>query len=186
MSSKVKTCLVLAVIFVAGILTGVGLTIGLGPHFRHPLGEARDLRQNWLAYMTRELNLTPDQQAKIQPILADAASKLQSVHHDEMERGAKIFKDVHDQISALLTPDQQVKLQKMEDERQKMFSGHQHPWGPPRDGPGSMFKRDEPGQSPPPPPPPPGQPAPPPQGPPPSTTPTGVPPMEPAPPPTTG
>jgi len=183
MTPKVKPWLVLAVIFIAGILTGVSLTIVVGPRFKQA-PEQRDMRKHWLMYLTHELDLTPDQQAKIQPILTDANSELQSVHHDEMRRGAQIFKGVHEQIAALLTPEQQVKLQKMESERQKMFSGYMRAWGAPHDGPGGMFKHNEPDAIVPPPPPP-GQPAPPPPGPPSSPTPTSLPPLEPAPRPTT-
>ena len=161
MSAKVKPWLVLAVIFIAGILTGVGLTIGLGPHFKRP-PEQRGAKDHMLDFLTHRLNLTTDQQAKVQPITADAEAKLHALHHEELERGSQIFKAMDDQISALLTPAQQAELQQVESEREKMFSGHMHPWGPP----GGMFHHDGPdGNAPPPPagappPPPPEQPAP--------------------------
>jgi hypothetical protein len=173
MSSKLKPWLMLAVIFIVGVVTGSTLTIGLGSHFRHPPG-AQQMKRLWMAHLTERLNLTTDQQTKIQPILADAETKIQSVHHDEVERGSQIIKAADDQISALLTPAQQVELQKMESERQKMFSGHLRPWGGPHDGPGGMFHHDGPHDDmmpPPPPPPAPGastnaaQPVPPPQNP---------------------
>ena len=156
MSSPVKPWLVLAVIFVAGILTGTALTIGLAPHFKHPPG-APQIKRLWMAQLVLQLNLTPDQQAKIQPILTDAATKLQWVHHDEVERGSQIFKAAHDQISALLTSEQKAELQKMENEREKKFLDHMHQHegaeGPPHDGPGDMHHPDEPdgGKMPPPP-----------------------------------
>jgi hypothetical protein len=173
MSSKLKPWLLLAVIFVVGVVTGSALTIGLGPHiwhFVHPQ-EQHDMKKHWMEHLTHGLNLTLDQQAKIQPILADAEAKIQSVHHDEMERGAQIFQSVHAQISALLTPDQQVLWQKMESDREKMFSGHMRPWGtPPPGGPGDMHHPGGPddGVVPPPPPPPP-------------VAPTNLPPLPPAP-----
>jgi Spy/CpxP family protein refolding chaperone len=137
MSAKVKPWLVLAVIFVAGILTGAALTIGLGAHFMHPPGP-RDMNRFWMAKLTRDLNLTPDQQSKIEPILADAATKIQSLHRDEVVRGSQIFKAANDQIAALLTPEQKVELQKIESDREKRFSEHLRPWGPPHEGPDEM------------------------------------------------
>ena len=128
MSSKLKPWLLLAVIFIVGVVTGSALTIGLGPHishFMHPPGP-HDMKKHWMEHLTHKLNLTADQQAKIEPILADAETKFQSLHRDEMERGAQIFKSSNDQISALLTPEQKVELQQMESEREKMFSGHMH------------------------------------------------------------
>jgi len=138
MSSQFKPWLVLGIIFIVGIVTGSALTIALGSHFMHPPGE-QQMKHHWMMHLTARLNLTPDQQAKIEPILTDATTKLQSVHRDEMGRGAQIFKAAHDQISALLTPEQKVELQKMESDREKMFSGHIRPWGPPHEGPGGPF-----------------------------------------------
>jgi Spy/CpxP family protein refolding chaperone len=158
MSPKFKPWLLLGGIFVIGVVTGSALTIGLGPHFMHGSGE-RDMRKHWMAHLTAELNLTADQQAKIQPILADAEGKIQALRHEQVEHGYEIFKAADEQISALLTPDQKVELQKMEAEREKMFAGHMHP-------PGSMFNHDGPDDRMPPPPPAPsgspGNPAPPP------------------------
>jgi Spy/CpxP family protein refolding chaperone len=137
MSSSLKPWLVMGIIFIVGIVTGVALAIGLGPRFMHsPL--PHDMKKHWMAHLTHELNLTADQQSKIQPILADAANKFQALHRDELDRGSQIFKAADDQISALLTPDQKAELQKMESEREKMFSGHMHTWGPPHEGPGGM------------------------------------------------
>ena len=137
MSSQLKPWLLLGGIFIVGIVTGSALTIGLASHFMHPPGE-QQLRSHWMMRLTERLNLTADQQAKIQPILTDAATRIQALHRDEVGRGSQIFKAANDQISALLTPEQQVELQKMESEREKMFSGHMHPWGPQHDGPGGM------------------------------------------------
>ena len=156
MSSKFKPWLLLGVIFIVGVVTGSALTIGLASRFIHPPGE-QQMKLHWMARLTDRLNLTADQQAKIQPILTDAATKIQSLHRDEVERGSQIFKAANDQISDLLTPEQKVGLQKMESEREKKFLDHMRPWGaPPRDGPGGMHRHGGPdnGVMPPPPPPP--------------------------------
>lgn len=133
MSPKIKPWLLLGGIFVIGVVTGAALTIGLGPHFARfmhpPVPAQHDMRKNWMAHLTKALNLSADQQAKIQPIVTDASTKLQALHHDEMEQGSQIFKTANDQISALLTPDQKAEMQKMEEERQKTFPGHMHPGG---------------------------------------------------------
>ncbi len=79
MSSKFKPWLVLAVIFVVGVLTGSALTIGLAPIFiaHASAGDSSRCRRTSMAHLTQRLNLTPDQQAKIQPILADARMRIQ-------------------------------------------------------------------------------------------------------------
>ncbi len=156
MSSQFKPWLVLGIIFVVGAVTGSALTIGFGSHFATPPGDAQ-LNLHLMAHLTKRLNLTADQQAKIQPILADAATRIQAAQWDYVQRGSQIFKSVNEQIAPYLTPEQKVELQKMESEREKMFSGHVRHWGPPRDGPGGMHHHGGPDgdmMSPPPPPPP--------------------------------
>ena len=154
MSLHLKSWLLLGGIFVVGVITGSALTIGLGSHFMHPPG-AQQINRLWMAQLVQRLDLTADQQARIKPILADAKTRIQSLHRDEVERGSQIMKAAHDQISALLTPEQKVELQKMEAEREKMFLDHMRPWGPPHEGPGGMRHHGGPndGMMPPPPPP---------------------------------
>ena len=73
MSSQFKPWLVLAIIFIVGVVTGSALTIGLAPHFKHPPAPPQ-MKRHWMEYLTQRLDLTADQQAKIQPIVADATS----------------------------------------------------------------------------------------------------------------
>jgi Spy/CpxP family protein refolding chaperone len=128
MSSPVfKPWLVLALIFLAGVGTGVLLTIGLGPHFRHPPG-VQMMRRHWMEHLTQKLNLSADQQTKIEPIISSATDQLQGLHHEEMDKASQIMASVNTQISALLTPEQKAQMQQMETERQKDFSGHMHRW----------------------------------------------------------
>jgi len=150
MSSNLKPWLVLAVIFIVGVVTGSALTIGLGSRFIHPPGEEQ-MGRHWMAQLVQRLNLTADQQAKIEPIVTDAETRIQSLHRDEVERGSQIFKAAHDQISALLTPEQNVELQKMEAEREKRFSDHMRSS---HEGPGGMHHYGGPGDGGMPPPPP--------------------------------
>jgi Spy/CpxP family protein refolding chaperone len=70
-----------------------------------------------LARLTTELSLTPDQVTQIKPIVDAAQTQFQTIRGDttlaQADRMAK-FKDARDaemtQIKALLTPDQQAKL----------------------------------------------------------------------------
>lgn len=139
--SKFKPWVLLAVIFIVGVITGSALTIGLASRFMHPPGG--QMKQHWMMLLTRQLHLTTDQQAKIQPILTDADTKIQALHRDEVEQVSQIFKTANDQISTILTPDQQAQMKKMEADREKMFSGHGvRLWGPsihPHGGPGGKF-----------------------------------------------
>lgn len=126
---KLWSWLVLALIFLLGVATGVSLTIGLSPHFTHLPG-ARQMKEQMLKDLTHRLNLTPDQQAKVQPILADVATQMQTVHRDEVGRISQIMEKANSQIAAILTPEQQTELQtmqkEMESKRDWMAPGHMH------------------------------------------------------------
>jgi Spy/CpxP family protein refolding chaperone len=154
MMNKLKPWLLMGGIFVIGVVTGGALSFGLGAHFMHGPMDNRDMNKHWMAHLTKELNLTADQQAKIQPILADADVRFHALFRDEKQQGAQIFRETDDKIAAVLTPDQEAELKKMEAEREKMFPGHRH-------SPGDKFDHGAPdGSMPTPPPPPPGPPPP--------------------------
>ncbi len=125
---RAKPWLVLGLIFVVGMITGGALTFGFRADWSHPPDE-HQLRNHWLTHLTQRLNLTPDQQTKIQPILTKAGDDIQALHRDEVGRISHIMEGANDQIAPLLTADQQAELKKMESERQRDFSGHMHNWG---------------------------------------------------------
>ena len=171
MSGTLKPWLILAVIFVAGGFTGAALTMVFSGHFMHPPGPPADMREAWMGRLTRQLNLTPDQQAKIEPILRDTADKVKKAHQEEFDKIRPILQASDDQIAAILTPDQQAELKQMIEQREKDFSGHMRRWGHDggpdgmhdhfHGGPGGAYPGGPPDQPPgnPPPEPPPAPPA---------------------------
>ncbi len=84
---------------------------------------------NMLERLTKELDLTADQQTKIKPILDTFHTQMQSVHSDtslsQEDRRSKM-KDARETmnsgINAVLTPDQQTKFAAM----QAKMHGHRH------------------------------------------------------------
>lgn len=140
-SRKWKPWLVLSLIFLVGMVAGGALTLALGPILHGPPGEA-EMRHNWMSHLTHRLNLTPDQQAKIQPILTNAANQIQAMHREEVGRISQILERTNAEIAPLLTPEQQNQLlgmqREMEKDRDRMIPGRMHPWGPPHGGPGGM------------------------------------------------
>lgn len=74
-----------------------------GPHHRGEWG-------NPLEHLTKELNLTADQQAKLSPILDQAKPQIQQIHRDAMEKTRAVMENTTAQIRPLLTPEQQQKL----------------------------------------------------------------------------
>jgi protein CpxP len=70
-----------------------------------------------LERMTDDLNLTPDQKAKIQPILDQARPQLEQIHREAMEKTKALMDNVRTQIRPMLTPEQQKKLDEMKNDR---------------------------------------------------------------------
>ena len=102
-----------------------------------------------LEMMTRELSLTPDQVAKIKPILDDGRKQMQALRDSDAsqdDRRAKMMalqQSQATQIKAFLTEDQKPKYDAMEARMRDRMRGNGGPPPPPQ---------------PPPPPPPPGAP----------------------------
>lgn len=97
-----------------------------------------------LRRMTKELNLTADQQSKVKPILVDQRKKMDDVRSDSSldrramrDKMAQIRKDANDQIRALLDDKQKEKLDKIEQEREaQMQNRGNEPAGSSQDSPG--------------------------------------------------
>ena len=129
---RIKPWLVMGLIFIVGIITGVSLTVGFRSDGMHP-PDAHQMRNRLLERLTDRLQLTADQQAKIEPILIDAGNQMQALHRDEVERVSKIIEDANTRIAPLLTADQLAEFKKMEVERP--YSSHMHSWSNPHEHP---------------------------------------------------
>jgi len=90
-----------------------------------------------LKRMTKDFNLTADQQTKIKPILEDEQQKVQDVRNDSsIDRQAmrqkmmQIQQDTNDRVRALLDDDQKQKFDKQEQERQDRMQNRRGRGGP--------------------------------------------------------
>lgn len=77
-------------------------------------------RQHELEFLTKALNLTPTQQSQIKALLEQRYNQLKALHEDtsmsienRKEKAKAIFKDTHEKIMAVLTPDQKEKMQQI-------------------------------------------------------------------------
>ena len=63
-----------------------------------------------LERITKDLNLTSEQQTKVQPIIDQAKPQLAAIHQEAMQKTKAVMNSTMSQIRPLLTPDQQKKL----------------------------------------------------------------------------
>ena len=112
-------------VFLAGVLTGA--FVG-GSHVRHFFFKHHhrgDISERMRERLRRELDLTPEQVARISPILDRAAAQLQQMRRDSGQRVRGILDETHRQIAPTLTDEQRQKLQRMKERHRRR---HQHRW----------------------------------------------------------
>ncbi len=67
--------------------------------------------------MTENLNLTPDQKAKVQPIIDQATPQIESIRREAMQKTKAVMDNALAQIRPLLTPEQQKQLDASSNDR---------------------------------------------------------------------
>lgn len=65
---------------------------------------------NPMEHLTKDLNLTADQQAKIKPIVDAAKPQIEQIHQDAIEKTRTVMENAANQIRPMLTADQQAKF----------------------------------------------------------------------------
>ena len=78
-----------------------------------------------MQHLTKSLNLTPDQQAKVQPLLDQARPQIIAIHKDAMQKTQAIMDKTMAQIRPMLTADQQSKFDALQKARQDMRNAMQ-------------------------------------------------------------
>jgi hypothetical protein len=77
-----------------------------------------------LGHLTEKLNLTSDQQTKVQPIVDAAKPQIAAIHQEAMQKMKTVMDSTLSQIRPLLNADQQKKLDAIQKARQDMRSAH--------------------------------------------------------------
>ena len=88
---------------------------GHGPWHGHEFG---------LRGITEKLNLTSDQQTKVQPILDTAKPQIAAIHQEAMQKMKTVMDSTLSQIRPLLTAEQQKKLDDIQKAHQDMMNAH--------------------------------------------------------------
>ena len=92
-----------------------------------------DRHQRWqnkrggdrLEHLTKALDLTPEQQAKIKPIFEQAKPQIQAARQESRQKMQAIRENVQAQIRPILTPAQQQKWDAMQKAREDMRKARQ-------------------------------------------------------------
>jgi Spy/CpxP family protein refolding chaperone len=77
-------------------------------------------RGNPMEHLTKALDLTPDQQAKIQPIIDQAKPQIKAARQESRQKVQAIRENTMAQIRPILTPAQQQKFDALKKAREDM------------------------------------------------------------------
>jgi Spy/CpxP family protein refolding chaperone len=80
--------------------------------FKHKMG---------MEHLTKDLDLTPEQQAKVQPIVEQAKPQIRAIHEEAMQKTHSVMESTAAQIRPLLTPEQQTKFDAMKQAHMDMI-----------------------------------------------------------------
>jgi Spy/CpxP family protein refolding chaperone len=121
---KWKLAFAFLLVFVAGVTTG-GLLSTLHVHRRF-LGPPHSgaVGDRMREHLQRALDLTPEQAAKIAPIVDATSTKLEAIRVETAQRVRSAMEESERAISPQLTPEQQKKLQKMKLEHHRILMHH--------------------------------------------------------------
>jgi Spy/CpxP family protein refolding chaperone len=73
-------------------------------------------------HLTKSLNLTADQQTKVQPIIDAAKPQIIAIHKDAMQKTHDVMSNAASQIRPLLNADQQKKFDDIQKAHQDMMN----------------------------------------------------------------
>lgn len=112
----------LLVLTVAGVIALGGFLVveaqaggGAGCPHGHAFG---------VQHLTEKLNLTSEQQTKVQPILDATKPQIAAIHQEAMQKTKTVMDGALSQIRPLLTADQQKKLDAIQKAHQDMMNAH--------------------------------------------------------------
>jgi len=77
-----------------------------------------------LQRISEKLDLTSDQQTKVEPIIDGAKPQIAAIHQEAMQKTKAVMDSTLSQIRPLLTPDQQKKLDDIQKAHQDMMNAH--------------------------------------------------------------
>ncbi|HEX4653175.1 MAG TPA: hypothetical protein VH227_02915 [Candidatus Udaeobacter sp.] len=110
-------------VFVAGGISGAFVGGLYARHHFFALHHPERIGARMKERLRVELNLTPDQVAKISPVIDNTAVQLRQIRRDTRRRVHEVVNDSHRQIGVSLNDEQRQKLQQIE---QRHRGWHHH------------------------------------------------------------
>lgn len=113
-------------VFLAGGVTGAFIVAKTTRHHLFATSHHGIAAQRMRDRLRSELDLTPEQLAKISPVIEKAAAQLETIRRDTAQRVRDTFADMHKQIGGDLTSEQRAQLDQMRERHHKFMRRHHH------------------------------------------------------------
>ncbi|MES1166439.1 MAG: hypothetical protein ABUL68_00415 [Pseudomonadota bacterium] len=121
-----KVVLAFVVIFMAGAGTGSLISLRYAQAFlpqpRQPGAVVQQFGIMQMQRLAERLDLTEAQREKIKPIVQKTGTDLRRLSGDSQRETRDILTSMHDQVAALLTPEQNTKLDEMKQQMQRRMN----------------------------------------------------------------
>jgi len=114
-----KVILAFTGIFLAGVLVGGLVTLRVVRNVAHRLPMSDQFGPQLMRRLVTQLELSPDQEAKLKPIVDQAAEELRQLRHTTQRTTESVIVRMQGDISALLTPAQKTKLDALVDQQRE-------------------------------------------------------------------
>ena len=123
MSSGLKWKLIAGflLVFVAGGVTGGFIAAASIRHYFVAGGHSSVAAQRMRDRLRTELELTPEQVAKISPIVDKTTAQLEEIRKDTARRVHDTFANAHSEIAADLNPQQKAKLDDLRERHHRLM-----------------------------------------------------------------
>jgi Spy/CpxP family protein refolding chaperone len=123
-------------VFVAGGITGAFVGGAYARYHFFEVHHPERIGARMKERLRAELNLTPEQLAKISPIIDKTTVQLRDIRRETGQRVHEVLAGAHRQMAATLTDEQRQKLQQIE-QRHRRWRHHPFHEGPREAPPGS-------------------------------------------------
>jgi Spy/CpxP family protein refolding chaperone len=127
---KWKLAFAFLLVFIAGLTTGLFGTLHLRHHLLGP-PHSGDVADRMREHFRRALDLTSEQESKMAPIIDATSAKLEAIRIETAERVRTVMEESKREVAPYLSPEQQLKLEKLEAEHRKVMLHHRFPPPPP-------------------------------------------------------
>ena len=117
---KVKTIAGILAVFLLGVIIGIlGTGIFIRHSFRHFGEDEHSFRKVFMQRLTRELKLTEAQKPEVEKIVGDTEAEMHTLFQNSLTEFAKIMQSRNAKLKTVLTPEQQKKLDEIQEQMQK-------------------------------------------------------------------